>query len=100
MPGRDVVYAELARDHIQSGAEFIIMRRDAEWKLVWYLDEPDGELYRLADDPDEVVNLWAVREYAEKREELLRDPQEWAIRGMLQTRLGPSRSAQVPMPID
>tara|TARA_A100001037_G_scaffold305806_1_gene347517 strand:- start:4929 stop:6392 length:1464 start_codon:yes stop_codon:yes gene_type:complete len=100
LPGRDVVYAELARDHIQSGAEFIIMRRDAEWKLVWYLDEPDGELYHLTDDPEEVVNLWTVREYDEKREELLRDLQEWAIRGMLQTRMGTSCNPQTPMPTD
>ena len=76
------------------------MRRDAEWKLVWYLDEPDGELYHLLEDPDEVINLWTIREYAEKREELLRDLQEWAIRGMLHTRMGESRSPQMPMSTD
>ena len=98
--GRDVVYAELARDHIQTGAELIVMRRDPEWKLVWYLGEPDGELYKLEDDSEEVVNLWSIAEYAEIREELLRDLQEWAIRGMLHTRIGDSRSPQTPMQTD
>ena len=98
-PGRDVVYAELARDHIQNHAELIVMRRDKEWKLVWYLDEPDGELYNLVDDPGESANLWAVREYAEMRDNLLRDLQEWTVRGMLRTRQGPSRSPQPAMRI-
>lgn len=98
-PGRDVVYAELARDHIQNHAELIVMRRDKEWKLVWYLDEPDGELYNLVDNPGESANLWAVREYAEMRDNLLRDLQEWTVRGMLRTRTGPSRDPQPAMPI-
>ncbi|CAM9462043.1 unnamed protein product, partial [Phaeothamnion confervicola] len=38
---RDAAYAELARDHIQTAAEYIVMQRDSDWKLAYYLGEPD-----------------------------------------------------------
>ena len=49
---RSAVYSELTRGHIQTASEFICMRRDKRWKLVWYLGERDGELYDLESDPD------------------------------------------------
>ena len=50
---RDAVYAELARDHIQPHAEYLIMRRDRDWKIVVYPGEGAGELYDLQADPGE-----------------------------------------------
>lgn len=94
---RDVVYAELARDHIQTGAEYIIMRRDREWKLVYYLGELDGELYHLAADPRELCNLWNSAQHQEVRERLVREVLEWSVRSTLQSRTPPSRKPQQPM---
>ncbi len=95
--GRDVVYAELARDHIQTGAEYIVMRRDREWKLVYYMGESDGELYHLRDDPQEVRNLWTSSEHAEKRDELVRELLEWSLQGTFRSRLQAGRKPQPPM---
>jgi arylsulfatase A-like enzyme len=94
---RETVHAELARDHIQSGAEYVVMRRDAEWKLVYYLGEPDGELYDLKRDPQEVRNLWTASEAREQRERLLRDLFEWSMRGSLRSRMPAQRKPQQPM---
>lgn len=94
---REAVYAELARDHIQSGAEYIVMRRDEEWKLVYYLGESDGELYNLKRDPQEARNLWTAAEAREPRERLLRELFEWSMRGSLRSRMPPQRKPQQPM---
>lgn len=94
---RDAAYAELARDHIQTGAEYMVMRRDQDWKLVYYLDEPDGELFDLRNDPGEVRNLWASPEHRDKREELVRALQVWSMRSSLQSRMQPSRKPQPAM---
>ena len=94
---RDKVYAELARDHIQSGAEYIVMQRDARWKIVYYLGEPYGELYDLQSDPGEKRNLWNDRASAETRERLLRELFEWSMRGALRARMPSQRRPQQPM---
>ncbi len=67
-PGDGVVFAELAGDHIQTGAEFIAMRRDADWKCVVYAGDERGELYDLNADPDEVRNLWSSDEHRDIRD--------------------------------
>jgi arylsulfatase A-like enzyme len=83
VPGDGVVYAELARDHIQTGAEFIIMRRDTEWKIVWYAEEEDGELYNLQTDPDELNNLWFDDSQQELRDRLITEIRDRTVVGML-----------------
>ncbi len=95
----DVVYAELGRDHIQSGAEYIVMRRDRDWKLVFYQGEPDGELYDLNTDPGEHHNLWAKPDYAEQRDTMLHEVQNWIIANMRRAHMPPSRRPQQPLPI-
>lgn len=95
--GRDVVYAELARDHIQTGAEYIVMRRDRDWKLVYYLNEPDGELFDLKNDPGEVRNLWASAEHREQRDRLVGEVLHWSMQGTLRSRMPPQRKPQQPM---
>ena len=96
---RDAVYAELARDHIQSAAEYIAMYRDRDWKLVYYLNQPDGELYRLTDDPDERRNLWAEAAYRSLRDQLRQGLLEWWMAATLRARRPPTRKPQTPMPL-
>lgn len=94
---RDKVYAELARDHIQSGSQYMVMQRDARWKIVYYLGETAGELYDLERDPGEHMNLWNAAEARETRERLLRELFEWSMRGTLLSRMPPQRKPQQPM---
>ena len=98
--GRDVVYAELARDHIQTGAEFIVMRRDRDWKLVYYMGEPDGELYDLRADPGESQNLWEDAGQRSRRDALIKDVLEWSMRESLRSRMAPTIKPQQPMLIE
>jgi arylsulfatase A-like enzyme len=94
---RDKVYAELARDHIQSAAEYIVMQRDERWKIVYYLGEDGGELYDLAADPGETRNLWNDERARDVRERLLREVFEWSMRGALRARMPSQRRPQQPM---
>lgn len=96
---RDAVYAELARDHIQTGAEYMVMRRDHGWKLVYYLDEPLGELYDLQADPGETRNLWDAPPHRERRDRAVREVFEWSMRSTIRSRMPPSRKPQTPMSI-
>ena len=96
---RDAVYAELARDHIQTGSEFILMRRDRRWKVVVYLDDTSGELYDLQADPDEVRNLWNDASVQAIRDELQRECLMWLARGALFANRRPSRKPQQAMRI-
>jgi arylsulfatase len=83
--GREYVFAEQVRDGILTGCEFMTMVRNKDWKLVHFLDEPDGQLFDLNADPDEVKNLWYDPTYIEKKQELLAVLREWRIRSQLHT---------------
>jgi arylsulfatase len=96
---RDVVYAELARDHIQNGSEFMLMRRDRRWKIVLYLDDAYGELYDLQADPGEVNNLWHAEPLRAMREELSTACLRWLARGSLTANRRASRAPQQAMRI-
>ena len=96
---RDAVYSELAKDHIQTGSEFILMRRDHEWKIVLYLDDSDGELYNLKDDPQESQNLWKDESHISLRESLVKDCMTWLAKGALHSNRRASRLPQQPMRI-
>jgi arylsulfatase len=93
------VYAELSRDHIQNGSEFILMRRDHEWKIVLYLDDEYGELYDLNADACEVNNLWESGEVRSLRDELVKDCLRWLARGSLSANRRSSRAPQKAMSI-
>ncbi len=97
---RDVVYSELGRDHIQPYSEYLVMRRDHDWKLVYYLGEDAGELYDLNADPGEVKNLWDQLDHREVQESLLRSLLEWSVAGMHRGRLSAGRKPQAPMRIE
>ena len=83
--GRDYVFAEQARDGILTGAEFMTMVRSKHWKLVHFLDEPDGQLFDLQQDPQELRNLWADPSRRAVRDELLAVLREWRIRSQCHT---------------
>jgi arylsulfatase A-like enzyme len=95
--GRDVVYAELGRDHIQNASEYIVMRRDKRWKLVWYLGEDEGELYDLENDAGEENNLWNSDRDRTLREQLVSETKDWSIRGMLKAKEEVLRKPQAAM---
>jgi arylsulfatase A-like enzyme len=99
LPERDAVYAELARDHIQTAAELMVMRRDRNWKVVFYLGESDGELYDLERDPNETKNLWNRSEHRELREGLIGELLRWQVAGTLRSRMQERPTPQQPMSI-
>jgi arylsulfatase A-like enzyme len=78
--GRDYVFAEQIKDGILTGCEFMTMVRNQDWKLVHFLDDPDGQLFDMKNDPDEVQNLWTDAAHTEKKQELLGVLREWRIR--------------------
>ena len=47
-----------------------IMMRGKQFKMVYYIGQESGELYDLAQDPDELWNLWDRPEYAQTRLQL------------------------------
>lgn len=94
---RTEVYSELARDHIQTGAEYIVMKRDARWKIVYYLGETFGELYDMEQDPGELRNLWSLPEHAALKEQMVKDLLEWSVRSVLASRQQPPLLPQQPM---
>ena len=49
------------------------MIRSRRHKLVHYPGQPYGELYDIADDPDEIHNLYDDPEYRQLRERMTRD---------------------------
>ena len=85
---RDYVFAEQARDGILTDCEFMTMVRNRTWKLVHFLDEPDGQLFNLQQDPDEVHNLWYSKDtlLQDKKRELLDVLREWRIRSALESK--------------
>ena len=98
-PLRDAVYAELARDHIQVGAEYIIMRRDHDWKVVVYPGSHEGELYDLSADPGELNNLWHDAAHASLRDELMTETLNWHVVSTHKATRRTTPKPQTPMSI-
>lgn len=57
-----------------------LMIRVGDWKMVYYPNDPDGELYHLGEDPDELHNLYADPAHREKRQELEERLLDWLVR--------------------
>ena len=81
--GREYVFSEHARDPMLSMVEHEMMVRNRDWKLVEFLGEEDGQLYDLAADPDELVNLWHNAGHAAKKAELREVLHRWFIRSTI-----------------
>ena len=86
-PGRDHVFAEQVQDGILTDAKFMTMVRDRDWKLVHFLEQSCGQLFDLANDPDEIRNLWESTDktHIRRKRELLAVLREWRIRSQLDT---------------
>ena len=48
--------------------------------LFIFLDEEDGQLFDLNNDPQEAINLWNEPDHQKTRQELLDNLREWRIR--------------------
>ncbi|TWU48584.1 Arylsulfatase [Rubripirellula tenax] len=84
--GRPFVYCEQAGDAVLTGATFMSMVRDRTHKLVHFLDQPDGQLFDLVSDPDEVVNMWDDSAAGADKERLLAELLQWRIRSGVHTK--------------
>ena len=82
---REYVYAEHGRDGILQETEFMTMVRSRDWKLVHFVDHPDGQLFDLVNDPDEVCNLWDDPQHADRKTQLLAELRDWRIRSQVHT---------------
>ena len=96
----EVVYAELAQDHIQTEAEFMVMRRDTQHKVVWYLNSDEGEFYDLKADPQETNNLWFLDSYQQIRDSIVDKIRNRTISGMLASSQMATPKPQGAMPVD
>jgi arylsulfatase A-like enzyme len=84
--GREHVFAEQAGDNVLTGTDLQTMVRTREWKLVHYLDQPDGELYDLRADPGEHANLWHRPEHQGIKRDLIDTLLSWRLRSGLRPR--------------
>jgi arylsulfatase A-like enzyme len=82
---RDYVYAEQIKDGILTETEFMSMIRNREWKMVHFLGMTCGQLFNLAEDPDETRNLWDHPEAQEVKRKLLDQLLEWHIESQIDT---------------
>ncbi len=82
---RGYVFAEHAGDRILHGTEFMTMIRSEQWKLVHFVDHPDGQLFDLLADPQELHNLWDDPAHQATRRGLIEEILRWRIRSDLKT---------------
>lgn len=75
--GRDVVFAEQARDGIQKDSEMMTMAFDGRWKLVSFSDADDGQLFDVVADPQERHDRWDDPAAAGERSRLLARIADW-----------------------
>ncbi|MAU22122.1 MAG: arylsulfatase [Martelella sp.] len=79
MEPRDCVFSEHANDKLLQGTAFMTMIRKDRWKLVHFIDCPDGQLFDLIADPRETLNLWDDPEHRAIRDQLVADILNWRI---------------------
>ncbi|MEZ5660176.1 MAG: sulfatase-like hydrolase/transferase [Burkholderiaceae bacterium] len=96
---REHVYGELSRDHIQSSAEHMIMRRDRNLKFVIYPGTREGEIYDLGEDPGETRNRWHDPAFAARRDRAVAEILEWSVLGTYRAHRRPAPRPQGPMKI-
>lgn len=82
---RQRVYAEHSNDALLTGTRFMTMIRDCTFKLVHFVDSEEGQLFNLETDPDELVNLWADPQFADKRAYLIDEILKWRMESSLKT---------------
>jgi arylsulfatase A-like enzyme len=77
--GRSVLFAEHGRDNMLKEIDHVAMARTADWKLVYYLGRPYGELYDLSRDPGEARNLWDDPGSQSAKSELVDRIRDWRL---------------------
>ena len=90
VPKRDCVFSEHANDKLLQGTRLMTMIRKDRFKLVHFIDCPEGQLFDLAVDPQETVNLWDDPGHASTRAELVADILRWRMTSDQITRGFPS----------
>jgi len=85
-PGRDAAFCEIDFTEPQFDRYYLpnsrrVMVRTQEWKASYFVDRSgdarDGDLYHLADDPDELHNLWGDKTYADVVARLEARVEQW-----------------------
>lgn len=73
---RSAVLTENDDDFVPMRARTVTTRA---WKLTWYLNSPDGELYDRGNDPTEQHNLWHDPDFDAVRNDLLAELLEQVV---------------------
>ncbi len=71
----EAAQAEMAKDPLFQGP--VRMIRSQEWKLVWRYPSGPHELYNVAEDPEERVNLFGRPGQADRVRSLRRELDDW-----------------------
>ena len=83
---REFVFAEHGRDNMLEETSVMTMVRDERFKLVTFGESAEGQLFDLASDPEERVNLWNDPAAADERTRLERVLVEWYRESLYATR--------------
>lgn len=82
---RQFVYCEHAGDRILSGTEFMTMIRGSRYKLVHFVENDEGQLFDLQEDPLEINDLWNDQDHQRIKQGLITEILKWRIRSDLKT---------------
>ena len=82
---RDFVFSEHAGDRILSGTEFMTMIRDQRYKLVHFVEDGEGQLFDLVEDPQEIHDLWNDPSHQETKMRLIGEILKWRIQSAVKT---------------
>jgi arylsulfatase A-like enzyme len=77
---REFVVCEQAHDTNFTTSDYESMIRTQDWKYVCFVDNPDGQLFDLVNDPTEVKNLWNSPAHADKKREMQELLHKWRMR--------------------
>ena len=75
--GREYVFCEHARDRIMRATALEVMIRDRDWKLIYFPEHDEGQLFDLNAGPAEENDLWDEPAQAAQKQKLLREMQRW-----------------------
>jgi len=82
---RQRVYSEHSNDALLTGTRFMTMIRDGFMKLVHFVDSDEGQLFNLAEDPDELINLWDDPEHETTRAWMVNEILKWRLESSIHT---------------
>jgi arylsulfatase A-like enzyme len=61
------------------------MVRSDQWKIVHFMEQDYGQLFNLADDPNETNDLWDQPADQQIKQDMLAVLREWRIRSQYDT---------------